>query len=314
MYRNWIGFIVGIGVILAFILGLYIRSVMTRSLYEMVLTLLCTLSLISAGFAMAEAFVNYVYYEGTNRRISTVFSHPNYFGTVVATVIIICAYKILTSQENKWFFFSVAVFNVVSMYLCKSMFAFVEVFIGITILLLILKRYRLLTVWLSIAVIGALMIIFLDFNLIPRLHDINVTVGLRQKIWQQALEEIKKTPFFGHGFMSFLYLIDASYRNRMIPHSHNIYLDMILNFGIVGSILLVWYFIRYYLSVLTSCFKKNNVMVASLILAVSGAALVHGVTDLTLLWIQTLPLFLLILAGQGSEESIEKYAHGIDLM
>lgn len=287
---------------------------MTRSLYEILLTMICTLSLTSAGYAMTETFVNYVYDDKISRRISAVFSHPNYFGTVVATVIIICAYKILTSKENKWFFFLVASVNIISMYLCKSMFAFVEVFIGIAILLLVLKKHKLLTIWLSAAFCGAFLIFIMEVNLIPRLYDVSVTLGLRQKIWQLALGEIKGNPLFGRGFMSFRYLFHTAYRNRVIPHSHSIYLDLILNFGIIGSVLFMWYFVNFYISVITSCFKKNNVTVAALILAVTGAALAHGATDLTLLWIQTLPLFLLILAGQGVEERNEKYAHGIDFI
>lgn len=308
MYRNWLGLIVGIGMILTMILGLYLRSVMTRDLYERVMTLVCTLSLTSAGYAMTEVFVNFVSNDRHRHRISAVFSHPNYFGTVVATVIIICAYKVLTSKEYKWYFFMVAGVNVISLYLCKSMFAFVEVFIGIAILLVIQKKHKLLIIWLSTAILGACMIFFVGVNLIPRLYEASKTISIRQRVWQLALEQIKNSSLFGHGFMSFRYLLNTAYQNKPIAHSHSIYLDLILNFGIVGTGLFLWHFVKYYRSVFTACFKRKNTMVASLIFAVTGAALVHGATDLTLLWIQTLPLFLVILAGQGVEEKTEQYA------
>jgi len=308
MYRNWLGIAVGLGMILAFTLGLYLRSVMTRDLYERILTMICTLSLTSAAYAITEAIANFLFDAGHSHRISSVFSHPNYFGTIVGTVIIICAYKLLTNQQNKWFYYMVIGFNVISMYLCKSMFVFVEVFIGVVILLVIQKKHKLLILWLSSAVLGAFLVLVVGVNLIPRLYDVTVTVSLRQKIWQLAWGQIKQSPLFGHGFMSFSYLFNTAYHNRLIPHSHSIYLDMLLNFGIVGSMLFLWYFAKYYISVITTCFKKNNIIVGSLILAVTGAALVHGATDLTLLWIQTLPLFLVILAGQGSEEKTEQYA------
>lgn len=307
MYGNWTGFAIGIGVIFALILGLYLRSIMTRDLYERILTMICTLSLTSAGYAMTETFVNYFFDGSHSHRISAVFSHPNYFGSIVATVIIICAYKVLTSQESKWFFIMVAGFNVVSMYLCKSMFAFVEVFIGVAIMLVMLKKHKLLAAWLTAAALGAILIFILRFNLIPRLNDVEVTIMLRQKIWKQAWEQIRQYPLFGHGFMSFRYLFDTAYHNRQIPHSHSIYLDVLLNFGIVGTVLFLWYFIKYYIAVIVNYFKKHNTTVASLIFALTGAALVHGATDLTLLWIQTLPLFLLILAGQGTQEKEEQF-------
>ena len=140
----------------------------------------------------------------------------------------------------------------------------------------------------------------------PRLYDVSVTIKIRLKIWTLAWEQIKNNPFFGHGFMSFGYLFDATYKSRQIPHSHSIYLDMILNFGIVGSVLLLWYFVRYYRNVCKTWLKRRNNQVASIILAVSAAAFVHGATDLTVLWIQTLPLLLFLLAGQGAEERAEQ--------
>jgi hypothetical protein len=40
--------------------------------------------------------------------------------------------------------------------------------------------------------------------------------------------------------------------------------------------------------------------VTSLIIAVVVAAFIHGLTDNTLMWIQTLPLFMFLLAGYGA--------------
>jgi O-antigen ligase len=313
MYRNWLGLAVGAAVILGLILGLFLRSIMTRELYERVLTLICAMSLTSAGYAMLEALAGYLSDSRHSHRIAAVFSHPNYFGTAAGTVVIICAYKILTHHENKWFYYGAAAMNVISMYLCKSMFVWVEVFIGITVLLALLNRRRLLALWISAAAAGAFLIFFLDFDLIPRLNDIEVTVGLRQQIWSRAIEQIRRSPLFGHGFLSFHYLFHLSYRKQMIPHAHNIWLDMLLNFGITGTVLFLWYFLKYYIAVFKSGIKEGNGMIAALILAVTAAAIVHGATDLTLLWIQTLPLFFIILSGQGSEEKTERMAEGIEL-
>lgn len=314
MYHNWLGVIVGAGMTLALILGLYLRSIMTKELFDRMLRLVCTLSLTSTGYAVLETSFN-IMDDGVNKhRIAAVFSHPNYFGTIAATVIIICAYRFLTNKENRWFYCFVAFMNVVSLYLCKSMFAFVEVFIGTAVLLLLLKRRRLFSFWIGGAAIGAVLVFYGGVNLIPRLNDITLTLKIRQDIWKLAAAQIRSNPFFGHGYMSFAFLYHASFRNNLIPHSHSIYFDTMMNFGILGTGLFVWYFIRYYLAVIRTNLKKDNSTVAALIIAVSAAALVHGATDLTLFWIQTLPLFLLILAGQGSEEKEEQFVRGIELI
>ncbi|MDD3174441.1 MAG: O-antigen ligase family protein, partial [Herbinix sp.] len=232
-YRSFtgIGFAAGVGVILAIILGLYLRSIMTKVLFERILTLICELSLTSLGYAVIEKITTILDGGGNYHRISAVFFHPNYFGTIVGTVIIICAYKVLTKQSRTWFYYTVAGLNVISMYLCKSMFVWVEVFIGVAVLLVILKRHRLLALWLFAAAMGGFLVLFLEVNIIPRLYDVEVTVRLRKQIWELAIDQIKSAPLFGHGFYSVIYLFNRSYHNQIIPHSHNIYLDMLLNFG-----------------------------------------------------------------------------------
>jgi O-antigen ligase len=307
LYKNWMGLIVGAGMIMAMIFGLFMRSVMTKELYERVLHLICILSLTSAGYAMLERLFNIVFDSRHSHRIASVFSHPNYFGTIVGTVIIICAYKILTIQGNKVFYILVGLVNVVSMYLCKSMFVWVEVFVGITVLLVMLKYYHLLLVWLSAALLGILAIFGLDLPIIPRLSDMDTTIYLRERIWALAVKQIKATPLFGHGFLSFSYIYDSSYKKNLIPHAHSIYLDMVLNFGIVGSVLILWFLGKYYLTLLYTRIKEKNTVITSLIIAVSAAALLHGAIDLTLLWIQTFPLFLIILSGLGAEEKNGRY-------
>jgi O-antigen ligase len=121
------------------------------------------------------------------------------------------------------------------------------------------------------------------------------------------MEQIKASPLFGHGFMSFYYLFNSTYRNRRIPHSHSIYLDMLLNFGVVGTGLFLWFIIKYYVTLIKDRMKENNIMITSLIVAVVVAALAHGATDLTLLWIQTFPLLMIILSGLGAQEKTERH-------
>lgn len=302
IYQNWIGLLVGAGIIFAINFGLFCRSVMTKEIYEKLLHMICILSITSAGYAIIEQSINFMSDQRHNHRIASVFSHPNYFGTVVGIVIIICAYKVLTNQGNRWFYILTAGINVISIYLCKSMFVWMEVFLGVAILLYLLNKNKLLALWLSTAVLGLILIFALNFHFIPRLTDADTTMRIRQHIWIQAIKQIKATPLFGHGFMSFHFLFDSTYLNRLIPHSHNIYLDMLLNFGIVGSGMMIWYLVKYYITGLIRKMNEKKSKITFLILAISVSALAHGLADLTMLWIQTFPLYLIILSGLGVEE------------
>jgi len=298
------GLATGAAVILGLVLGLFIRAVMTGELYERILTLICNTSITSTGVAILELLFNYIYDGRINRRISSVFFHPNYFGTVVATVIIICAYKILTSKKNRINYIIIGSLNLISLYLSMSMFAWIEVFIGILIMLAVLHRHRLLALWVLAACLGAFLIFGLDLALLPRLSVADVTLRMRQQIWEQAIISIKESPLLGHGFMSYGFLFGVIYGGGLVVHAHNVVIDMLLNFGIIGSLVFSYYFIRYYYDLLKDWIGNRAGRKAHvLIFAVSAAAFVHGMTDITLLWIQTLPLFLIILSGYGREKN-----------
>lgn len=302
LYQNWVGLLAAIGISLAIVLALYMRSVMTKELYERLLTFVCGLSLTSAGYAITEAIISFLIDGRHNHRISSVFFHPNYFGTIVGTVIIICVYKFLTNKENRSFYLVVACVNIISMYLCKSMFVWVEVFVGVTILLIALKKYRLLALWLGAALLAGILIFGLNLQLIPRLSVANVTFQLRKQVWSITIREIMKAPLFGHGPMSFYFLTDVAYRNQIIPHAHSLFLDSILNYGIIGFVLITIYYVKSFITYIKGCLKEKNNTTFYLVLAVIGATLAHGITDLTILWIQTLPLLMLVLSGQGVVE------------
>ncbi|MDF2540800.1 MAG: O-antigen ligase family protein [Herbinix sp.] len=303
-YGNWLGFIVGICIILAAVLGLYMRSIMTHEIYENVLTQICFFSIIGTSCAVTQKYIiPLLDHDYSTNRISAMFFHPNYFGTIAGTVIIICAYKILTGQEKKWMYYGIALMNVISIYLCKSMFAWVEVFVGITVLLYITKMHHLLVLWVFTAAVAGFVIFVLDIQLIPRLSEAGETFRLRIAIWDYAMEQIKESPIIGHGPMSYVFL--SHKLGRVVPHAHSIYIDMMLNYGLAGVSIFLLYFMKYFTSIFRVCFKENQPRINALILSVTAAALVHGITDLTLMWVQTMPLFVILIAGFGAYEREE---------
>ncbi|WP_281532574.1 O-antigen ligase family protein [Anaerocolumna aminovalerica] len=303
IYKNWIGLLVAFGFTLAFVLGLYLRSVMTRILFERVLTMVCVQSLMGTVYALVEKFV-FPYFNIGSRvnRASAMFFYPNYFGTIISMVIIICAYKVLTRQGKKWFYYFIASMNVISLYLCESMFAWVEIFLGVAVLLFLLKMHRLLAIWLLLATFASFIILVLNVNIIPRLYQAEVTTEIRFDIWDFAIKQIMKAPLLGHGFMSYMYTDADQHLGYLVPHSHSIILELLMDFGIVGTVLFLWYFVKYTITLVKTFINEKKTRITSLIFAISAAALVHGLADLTLMWIQTLPLFLFILAGLGAYE------------
>jgi O-antigen ligase len=183
------------------------------------------------------------------------------------------------------------------------MFAWVEVFLGVSVLLFTFKKHNLLAYWLLLVTVSSFLIVVLNLDIIPRLSQAEVTTDMRIQIWKYAIRKIESRPLFGHGFMSYLYLDKTQRFGYLVPHSHSIILELLLDFGVIGSCMFLWYFIRYYASVVRVFLLDKSFRINALILAVTAASLIHGVVDLTLMWIQTLPLFLIILSGVGAFEN-----------
>ncbi|MDF2804617.1 MAG: polymerase, partial [Anaerocolumna sp.] len=184
LHGNWYGVIAGFGFTLALILGIFQYQIMTKDLFEKSLTAVCIFSMLGSIYAIFEKiimieFPGYYNYE----RVCSTFFYPNYFGTVSATVILICVYKLLTNKENRSVFLVIAAFNIVNIYLCESMFAWVEVITGTAVLLFLLKRYKILGYWIGIALLGGFFILILNVDIIPRVSEAGKTLNMRFKIW-----------------------------------------------------------------------------------------------------------------------------------
>lgn len=303
IYGNWMGVIGGFVFSLAAILGIFQYQTMTSELYEKSLKIMCIFSCFSTVYALVEKAlisIDYLRYE----RVCSIFFYPNYFATISATVVLICAYKLLTGQRDRKIYYLAIFMNLINIYLSQSMFGWVEVIAGISVMLFVLKYYKLLYSFTGIAAVGIGLILLINPDIIPRISEANITLGMRFQIWQDALAFIKDAPLLGKGTMTYAYT--TLQMGRLVPHSHNILLESILNYGLIGSLVLFSAFGKFLLDIVRKCIYQKNTLITSLILGVTGAALVHGMTDVTLMWLQTMPLFVFILAGAGALQKQEQ--------
>lgn len=310
VYGNWVGLAGGIGLILILIIGLFVRSAMTRDIFEHMVTLVCLLSVPITLVAIIEKLLMQPHFDGLYRCF-TVFMNPNYFATIIGTVIILCGYKVVSHQGHPFLFYGIAAFDLISIYLCGSLFVWVEVFIGVAALLLFLRRHRMLSALLLAAGLFCIMLYCMP-DLIPRLSQSHITTERREEIWSTAIRAIGDAPLFGHGVMSYAFVYHNYPGSYPTTHAHSLYLDPFLNFGVIGTALMLVYFVKYYKKVLY-CLKENSCSkIAILICSVTLATLVHGATDITILWIQTGLLMVLLMGGLGAAERnlLRKMPHG----
>lgn len=304
---NFIGLGCGLFFIGIIIIAKFIRKHITAEIFEKGLDITCIMAVITAFVCL----IDFIYHQfilsskGTYRS-TLYFGNSNYLATLFATVIVICGYKLLNHYRKSIIYYVVALFCAIGAYFTGSMFVWVEVFIGCSALLLLTRRHQMLSALFLLA--GTFIIVLYCMpDIMPRINESNITTDNRITIWSTTLKAIKDaTPFLGKGFMAYYHIMDLYPGSYYTGHSHSIFLEPILDFGIIGTLMLVVYFCYFYKRVTLCKNAQHKFCISSLIIAFSLAIVVHGTTDLTFIWIQTGLFYALIFASIGIEEKLLK--------
>lgn len=305
--KNFIGFGCALFFLAIIINAKFIREYITADIFEDGLNITCIMGLLTALFCIIDfAYIKFIIANIGTYRSTLYFFNSNYLATLFATVIIVCAYKVLNHKCKAIYYYIVAVFCALGAYLTGSMFVWVEVFIGCAALLVLNGRHQLLSALFLFA--GTCVIVLYCVPiLLPRINESNITTDNRVTIWTTTITAIKdSSPIFGKGFLTYFHIKDLYPKSYNTAHSHSIFLEPFLSFGILGTIPLVVYFSYFYKNVILCKKAQHKYGISTLILAISLAAAVHGTTDLTFIWIQTTLFYSLIFASVGIEEKLLK--------
>ena len=298
--KNLAGAAVSVGLFLVLVISYYVRANITETVFNRGLDICC--------YAAIPLAVSSVIEEALNSNISGYtcklwFFNQNYFCALLAAIIVICAHKATSHGGPVLRYYVCAVFAAVAMYLGQSMFAVVEAFIGICVLLILKRKHALL----SMLVLATVICVFAALaipDIFPRLSEAGITSERRIRIWNEAMPHIVENPLFGKGFMSFFYYASKDptmYQSGF--HSHNFAIESMLSLGAVGTAILISLIWSYYKKAMECKELLRSNCATTLILTLSTAVLVHTMTDMTLLWMQTGLLYALILGGIGIDEA-----------
>ena len=305
-YNNYLGMAYTILIYAIFTVGLYLRSIMTRSLFHEALDAACVGSLWCAAIAVLQKFATLA--ATPNYRPVSVFTNANYYGMMIEFMVIIALYRIFTNPARTSFYAAVMGANFVGLYLTGSCSSLVAMLCAVLVMLLY-KNNRKLTVAFFLAVGTGVAVSLLFPAILPRSSDaIGTTLSQRMSIWMTALRGIRQHPLFGRGAEAYQ-MVYERFGGYKTYHSHNLVLDMLLNFGVIGFSAVCTY-VSLQIRLLAARLRNNvysdmNVLVFAALTAV----FVHGITDVTILWIQTALLFFLMVSSLGigsvySEEEI----------
>lgn len=282
IYGRWISVIAGVGVIIVLLFYLYAQSIMTTQLYEFSIDVACFMSTICFLVAAGQK----IYY-GYSYRSTAGLLNANYYGTIIEFVVLFCVYRIITGKEKPMYYIGLIAINILGLFLCDCQSAWIAIIAGVFILICFNKYKKHALIFLAISTVLVCIGILVP-GILPRWNCMPSTVATRINIWKTALLGIKAYPFFGQGTLTYFH-INELYDGYKTYHAHSLYLDPLLSYGIVGVAIMGTYLYTYFKEL-----KKQPREIQTLIYAFVATVCVHGLTDITILWLQTGMLLLFV--------------------
>lgn len=228
------------------------------------------------------------YGHGSLRAFST-FSNPNIYGFVLLIVLLVAFNQIQFQWTFKnysvvLFYVGVFIINMYALLITGTRAILPALAVGLMMIVIVQKK------WLQVKLIllGATafaIYILINPEIFPRFLEIREHAQIRIEIWEKSISEIKRHPWFGKGLFTYRFLFNDA------PDAHNVFIDSLLSYGIIGSSLLLgylWERLRY----LT---KYAYYLDYPLAFALLSATIFFGIFDIPLFSIQPSLLFLMIM-------------------
>lgn len=270
-------------------------------------TTLC--SLINGMYALVQfaqishaggySFFDFHIFNSPKRRIMTTFQNANIYALMLDMVLACILYRFLQTKKVSlkiWYvILALFQFGLVLLTGCRS--ALVPLVIVIPILLICFRKKILLGVY-CLCLVGLLALIIHMPTLIPRFDDTS-TITSRFTIWSYAWEGIKQRPLFGRGPWTF-HLLHPIYKNHIGSHAHNVYIDMVLSHGIVGTGVLAGY-VGVQIQNIKKLYTSHRTLFG-LILALTSIVAIMGLVDGTIEPLKTMMFFMMIVTSYSMKK------------
>ena len=309
LYGNWLGAVCGVGILLLFLFVFFYRSVATKRMFEVMIDLCILLSLFSVAWAVIEyalicqrlghSVLELYIANSPKNRVHAGYFNANYYAMMLEFTILMIFYKGM--QWKSWkhtLFYTIAVFaNLFALLLTGCRTAWVPFVLSVPVLILCCGMYKLFGVSL-VGIVGIGSLVLMNPELMKRAAYIGKDFAKRERIWTTAIKGIQAHPLFGEGPLTY-YKIYPLYDGHPTQHAHNIFLDPILSHGVIPVLIIAVYFGNNLKEVYRLLRRKIDVPMFGLITAFIITVILHGLLDLTVYWVQTGALFLLMLSSSS---------------
>lgn len=295
-YHNYRGVIMVLGFLAMVLYGSYVRTVMTRALFHRMADFMCLMSIPGIVVAIVQKAAMFATSPGY-RPISFYFN-ANYFGMMIEFTVLLTMYRAYANRRARPFYAVVVLMNLIGMYLCGSMSGLMGMTCGVLLFLLLKRRYKICGVFVLVVLLFLIAGNHLP-GVLPRDEvAVDTTMTQRLSVWHGALQGIAQQPLLGHGIMAYS-MMNSQFGTYPTFHCHNLYLDTLLNFGVLGAAVFAIVFATQIVRMIRQVRMGASGNVGLLVLMATAVIFIHGFTDVTIIWTQTGMLYLLIFAASG---------------
>ena len=312
--QNVMGVVSSVAMFLFAIFFYYYQAQLTPKFFRLAIEGVLASSVLAAVFAALEHFQIVKKFDYTflsprmqvwhQNRAEVAFFNPNYYGIICCFCIMIGFYLISTTKLRWLRIFSmIAIFaNLFGLNFTQNRTAFPAIIFGAIIYLFTtIKNWR--AFWLSIGVFGVGLAFLFSSDLGVRMGTLDSSMEERVSIWNAGMALFKQNPFWGEGPLTYMHSfprIGAPYHE----HAHSIYIDTILSYGVVGTVLLGIASSTPVRMLIDMSQVPSKRPILGLYLSFLTVVAVHGIFDLALFWIQSSFIFLLVMCSLPLKHSM----------
>ena len=312
--QNVMGVVSSVAMFLFAIFFYYYQAQLTPKFFRLTIEGVLASSVLAAAFAALEHFQIVKKFDYTflsprmqvwhQNRAEVAFFNPNYYGIICCFCIMIGFYLISTTKLRWLRIFSmIAIFaNLFGLNFTQNRTAFPAIIFGAIIYLFTtIKNWR--AFWLSVGVFGVGLAFLFSSDLGVRMGTLDSSMEERVSIWNAGMALFKQNPFWGEGPLTYMHSfprIGAPYHE----HAHSIYIDTILSYGVVGTVLLGIASATPVRMLIDMSQVPSKRPILGLYLSFLTVVAVHGIFDLALFWIQSSFIFLLVMCSLPLKHSM----------
>lgn len=292
-----------------YFIATYLKTLITKKMMLFILETLCKISIFTAAYIIIGYLINqYLFPFNIGDYSKILFFNENYGGTVFSFIIISSFYMYLQNKEK--IYLVIIALHCLLILLAESRGALIGVFTALGLLILVynrkwIKKYRILIGIIILACIIGLS--FLLYRNIIHIEFFYKYIPYRIAIWNAGWHAFLNHPIIGQGTYSYVgYCKD--FGSLCIAHSHNIYLETLIIFGVIGTTIITYLAFKY-----AQKLRKVKALDFDrymLIIAILTTTAFHGLIDCQILWVQSgflfiFYLYLVQLKGENNEQLTE---------